>query len=73
MLHKDDPVNKAIADSLKHDDTAIFEVENFEEAKALRRKMSENGLEFTATAAFKDKVYVIVPQKRPGTCQRNRE
>lgn len=62
MLHKEDPVNKAIADSLKHDDTAIFEVENFEEAKALRRKMSENGLEFTATAAYKDKVYVIVPK-----------
>ena len=62
MLHKDDPVSKAIADSLKHDDTAMFEVDNFEEAKALRQKMSENGLEFTATAAYKDKVYVIIPK-----------
>lgn len=62
MLHKEDPVNKAIADTLKHNDAVIFEVENFEEADSLRKKMSENDLKFTATAAYKDKVYVVVPK-----------
>ena len=61
-LYKDDPVNKAIADSLKHDDAAMFEVDNFDEAKALRQKLNENGLVFSTTAAYKDKVYVVIPR-----------
>ena len=61
-LYKDDPVNKAIADSLKHDDAAMFEVDNFDEARALRQKLNENGLAFSTTAAYKDKVYVVIPR-----------
>lgn len=63
MYYKDDPVNKALADALKHDDAVVFEVENFEEADEMRKKMSENGVKFTATAAYKDKVYVVVPKE----------
>lgn len=61
-LLKDDPVNRAIADSLKHDDAVVFEVDNFEEAEQLRKKLSSNGVEFTATAAYKESVYVVVPK-----------
>lgn len=61
-LMKDDPVNKALADALKHDDAVMFEVDNFRQASELRNKLSENGIEFTAAAAYKDKVYVIVPK-----------
>ena len=61
-LLKDDPVNKALAESLKHDDAVVFETDNFDEAADLRKKLSENGVEFTATAAYKDRVYVVVPK-----------
>lgn len=61
-LLKDDPVNKALAESLKHDDAVVFEVDNFDEAADLRKKLSENGVEFTATAAYKERVYVVVPK-----------
>ena len=61
-LMKDDPVNKALADALKHDDAVMYETDNFKEASELRKKLGENGIEFTAVAAYKDKVYVVVPK-----------
>lgn len=61
-LMKEDPVNKVIASALRHDDAVVFGTDDFREASDLREKMRENGLYFTATAAYKDQVYVVVPK-----------
>lgn len=58
--YKDDPTYVSLAYAIKHGDTSLFYVDSFDEAEALRQELDENGVSCTATAAYKNDVYLIV-------------
>lgn len=58
--YKDDPAYVSLAYALKHGDTSLFYVDSFDEAEALLQELDKNGVSCTATAAYKNDVYLIV-------------